>query len=47
MAKIGTMSAEGGPTWDPNYNPGVDFLDHDLLLSYHIKIYLMMGQTLF
>ena len=25
MAKIGTMSAEGGPTLDPNYTPGVDF----------------------
>ena len=21
----------GGTTWDPNYNPGVDFLDHDFL----------------
>ena len=21
----------GGTTWDPNYTPGVDFLDHDLL----------------
>ena len=29
--KIGTMSAEGGPTRDPNYTPGVDFLDHDFL----------------
>jgi hypothetical protein len=28
-AKIATMSAEGGPTQDPNYTPGVDFLDHD------------------
>ena len=28
-AKIETMSAEGGPTQDPNYTPGVDFLDHD------------------
>ena len=27
--KIETMPAEGGPTWDPNYTPGVDFLDHD------------------
>ena len=23
------MSAEEGPTRDPNYIPGVDFLDHD------------------
>ena len=21
----------GGTTWDPNYTPGMDFLDHDLL----------------
>ena len=21
----------GGTTWDPNYTPGVDFLDHDLI----------------
>ena len=21
----------GGRTWDPNYTPGVDFLDHDFL----------------
>ena len=34
---------------DPNYTPGVDFLDHDILQSkkIHIKIYLMRGQTLF
>ena len=30
-AKIGTMSAEGGPTQDQNYTPGMDFLDHDFL----------------
>ena len=29
---MGTMSsAEGGPTRDPNYTPGVDFWDHDFL----------------
>jgi hypothetical protein len=30
--KIGTMSAERGPTRDPNYTPGVDFLDHDFFI---------------
>ena len=30
MAKIGTLSAEGGPTRDQNYTQGVDFLDQDL-----------------
>ena len=36
----------GGP---PNYTPGVDFLDHDLLWfkKIHIKIYPMRDQTLF
>ncbi len=24
--KIGTMSAEGGPTWNPNYTPTMIFL---------------------
>ena len=28
--KKGTMSAEGGPTWDQNYTQGVDFLDQAL-----------------
>jgi hypothetical protein len=31
-AKIGTMSAEGGPTRDSNYTLGVDFLDHDFFI---------------
>ena len=44
-AKIGFMSAEGGPTWDPKYILGVDFLDHDFL-EIHIMIYIMRGQTL-
>ena len=33
-AKIGTMSAEGGLTRDPNYTPGVDFLDHDFFIIF-------------
>ena len=32
-------------TWEPNYTPGVDFLDHDFLKSKKFN-YLMRGQTL-
>ena len=35
---------------DPNYTPGVDFLDHDFfynLKKFTLKIYVMRGQTLF
>ena len=31
VAKIATISAEGGSTWDPNYTLGSDLLDHDFL----------------
>ena len=31
-AKIQTMSAEGWPTWDPNYTNGVEFSYHDFFI---------------
>ena len=43
--KFWEVTSNGARTWDPNYTPGVDFLNHDYKI--HIKIYLMRGQTLF
>ena len=36
--KIETMPAEGGPTWDPNYTPGVDFWT---MLFYNLKKFIL------
>ena len=32
------MTRVGAVTWDPNYNPGVDFLGHDFLNSKKFKL---------